>query len=92
MGSSNGKESACSVGALGLIPGKIPWRRAWNLTLAFCPGEFHGQRSLVGYSPRSLKETDMAEQLTLGCTCRLDTGNSGQPSLNDKYMNKNEQE
>ena len=28
-------------------------------------GEFHGQRSLVGYSPWGLKELDMTEQLTL---------------------------
>ena len=30
---------------------KIPWRRKWQPTLVFLPGEFHGQRSLVGYSP-----------------------------------------
>ena len=30
---------------------KIPWRRAWQPTTAFLPGESHGQRSLVGYSP-----------------------------------------
>jgi len=29
------------------------------------PGEFHGQRSLVGYSPWGCKESDMTEQLTL---------------------------
>ena len=29
----------------------IPWRRAWQPTPVFLPGEFHGQRSLVGYSP-----------------------------------------
>ena len=28
-----------------------PWRREWLPTLAFLPGEFHGQRSLAGYSP-----------------------------------------
>ena len=28
-----------------------PWRRAWQPTLVFLPGESHGQRSLVGYSP-----------------------------------------
>ena len=28
------------------------------------PGEFHGQRSLVGYSPQDHKELDMTEQLT----------------------------
>ena len=31
--------------------GKIPWRRKWQHTPVFSPGEFHGQRSLVGYSP-----------------------------------------
>ena len=28
------------------------------------PGEFHGQRSLVGYSPWGRKKSDMTEQLT----------------------------
>ena len=27
---------------------KIPWRRKWKPTPVFLPGEFHGQRSLVG--------------------------------------------
>ena len=31
--------------------GKIPWRREWLLTPVVLPGEFNGQRSLVGYSP-----------------------------------------
>ena len=30
---------------------KIPWRRAWQSTLVSLPGESHGQRSLVSYSP-----------------------------------------
>ena len=30
--------------------GKIPWRREWLSTVVFLPGEFHGQRSLVGYT------------------------------------------
>ena len=29
------------------------------------PGEFHGQRSLAGYSPWGRKESDMTERLTL---------------------------
>ena len=29
---------------------KIPWRRAWQPTPVFLPGEFHGQKSLEGYS------------------------------------------
>ena len=31
----------------------------------FLPGEFHGQRSLAGYSPWDHKESDTTEQLTL---------------------------
>ena len=31
--------------------GKIPWRREWQPTAVFLSGEFHGQRSLVSYSP-----------------------------------------
>ena len=32
-------------------------------TVVFLPGEFHGQNSLVGYSPWSHKDLDMTEQL-----------------------------
>ena len=47
-----------------LVPwvGKIPRRRrAWQPTLVFLPGESHGQRSLVVYSPKSCTESDMIE-------------------------------
>ena len=44
--------------------GKIPWTREWQPTTVFLPGEFHGQRSLVGYSPWGHKELDRTEQLT----------------------------
>ena len=40
---------------------KIPWSRKWQPTLVLLPGKFHGQRSLVGYSPRGHKESDTAE-------------------------------
>ena len=43
----------------------IPWRRKWQPTPVFLPGESHGQRSLAGYSPWHRKETDTTEQLTL---------------------------
>ena len=33
--------------------GKIPWRRTWQSTPVFLPGESHGQRCLAGYSPWS---------------------------------------
>ena len=45
--------------------GKIPWRRKWQPSPEFLPGEFHGQRILVGYSPWGHKESDMTERLTL---------------------------
>ena len=44
---------------------QIPWRREWLHTLVFLPGEFHGQRSLAGYSSRGCKELDTTEQLIL---------------------------
>ena len=43
---------------------KIPWRRECLATPVFLPGESHGQRSLVGYSPWNLKESDTTERLT----------------------------
>ena len=49
--------------------GKIPQRREWLPTPVFLPGEFHGQRSLVGYSPWGRKESDTAEQLPHICVC-----------------------
>ena len=55
-GSSDGKESACSVGDLGSIPGlgRSPGE-GWQPPPVFLPGEFHGQRSLAGYSPQVAK-------------------------------------
>ena len=48
--------------------GKIPWREACQPTPVFLPGESHGQRILVGYSPTGfsslplgLTELDMTE-------------------------------
>ena len=43
--------------------GKIPWRRKWQPTPVFLPEESHGQRSLIGYSPRGRKQSDMTERL-----------------------------
>ena len=48
--------------------GKIPWRRKWQSTPVFLPEGSHGQRSLVGYSPRGLKEPDTTERLHLTST------------------------
>ena len=57
----SGKEPACQT----LYPwvGKIPWRRKWQPTPVFLPGESHRQRSLVGYSPWSRKELDTTQRL-----------------------------
>ena len=53
---ASGKDPTCQCrrcGKHGLLPcfRKIPWRRKWQPTPIFVPGEFHGQRSLAGYSP-----------------------------------------
>ena len=62
-GDASGKEppaNAGDVGDSGLIAGvrRVPWRRAWQTTLVFLPGQFHGQRSLASYSPWGRKESD----------------------------------
>ena len=44
-----------------ILVGNIPWRKKWQLTPVFLSGKFHGKRSLVGYSPWGLKESDMTE-------------------------------
>ena len=59
-GGTSGKEPICQCRRLkrrGFDPwvGKIPWRRAWQATPVFLPGESHGQRSLAGYSPGACK-------------------------------------
>ena len=42
------------------------WRRKWQPTPVFLPGEFHGQRSLKGYSSWGGKESDRTERLSYG--------------------------
>ena len=56
-GGSDGKESACNAEDLGLIS----WRREQLTTPVLWPGEFHGERSLAGYSPWGRKELDTTE-------------------------------
>ena len=51
--------------------GKIPWRRAWQPTPVFLPGDSHGQRGLAGYSPRGHKGSDMTEQLSTAHGVRI---------------------
>ena len=66
LGGSDRKESACSVENLGSIPGleRAPGEGNGPPTVVFLPGESHGQRNLVGYSPWGHKESDTTEQLT----------------------------
>ena len=61
------KVSALNAGDLRFHPwfGKIPWRREWQPTPIFLPGEFHGQWSLAGHSPWDCKELHMTRRLTL---------------------------
>ena len=52
--SPSGEEPTCQCRRHRFNPcvGKIPWRRRWQPSPVFLPGESHGQRSLAGYSPR----------------------------------------
>ena len=69
------------------LVGKVPWRRKWQPTPALLPGESHGQRSLVGYSPRGGKESDTTQRLhftsviygiIICLTQQIDTGHVSQ--------------
>ena len=62
-GGSDGKESAYNAGDPGSVSGlgRSPGGGKWQPTPVFLPGEFHGQRSLVGYSPRGHKESDATD-------------------------------
>ena len=66
LSGTHGKESACQVRrckrhGFDFCVGKIPWRRTWQSTPVFLPGESQGQRILVGYSPRGCTESDRTE-------------------------------
>ena len=54
----SGKACACQCRRHRFHPWvrKILWRRKWQPTPVFLPGESHGQKSMVGYSPRGHKE------------------------------------
>ena len=47
--------------------GKIPWRRAWQLTPVFLPEESHGQRSLGATVTKS--RTQLKRLSVHRCTC-----------------------
>ena len=52
--------------------GKIPWRREWQPTPIFLPGESHGQRNLAGYSPwgRRRVRHDLETKQQQGCSTK----------------------
>ena len=65
-GGNSGKEPACRCGKcrrhrFSLWVGKIPWRRSWQPTPVFLPGESRGQGRLAGYGPQGPKESGMTE-------------------------------
>ena len=92
-GGPGGKECTCQCRRHkrpGFDPsvGKIPWRRKWQPTPVFLPGESHGQRSLAGYSPWGCKESDTIEAtehtfiylIGLAMACRIFSCNMWDPA------------
>ena len=66
-GGSDGKESACKkCRRPGFNPwvGKIPWRRKWQPTPVFLPGESPWPEEPAGYSPLRRKELDKTSRLS----------------------------
>ena len=61
-----GKASACNEGDPGSIlgSGRFPWRRKWLPFPVFLPGKYHGQRSLVQYTPWGRKESARLSDFT----------------------------
>ena len=61
-------KNLCAMQETGFEPcvGKMPWRRKWQPTPVFLPGESHGWRSLAGHSPLGHKESDTTETLHFG--------------------------
>ena len=65
----SGKESACQYRRCKFSPwvGKIPWRRKWQSTPGFLPGESHGQRNLKRYMGSQVRH-DWAHMQTSHCS------------------------
>ena len=60
-GGSDGKETAMQETWVLSLGWEDPYEKAMVPTSVFLPGEFRGQKNLVGYSPWSCKELDMTE-------------------------------
>ena len=68
QGGTSGKEPTCQCGRhkrLRFKPWvrKTFWRRAWQPTAVFLPGESHGQRSLAVHGSWGRKESDTRSNL-----------------------------
>ena len=54
---------------------KVPWRIAWQSTSVLLPGESHGQRSHMGYSPQGPKSrTGLSTVSQVACQDEDGTG------------------
>ena len=69
----------------GSISGSGRWRRTWQPTPVFLPGKFHGQRSLVGYSPLGCKESDITEHTLITIYCNKSCLNVDSVSITIPY-------
>ena len=69
----SGKESACQCRSHGFGPwlGKIPWRRNWQPTSVFLPGESHGRKSLVATVHGVAKSRTRLSDFTFFFSCFL---------------------
>ena len=88
-GGASGKEPACQCRKckrcrVGSWIRTIPWRRAWQHTPGFLPGEFHGQRSLTGYSPWGCKESNVTDAFTEGPVVRAPSFHCQRPGWRAK--------
>ena len=74
-GGSRVKNLPAKAGDTDSVPGlgKIPWRKKRQPIPVFLPGESHGQRSLVGYSPWGRKESDTTVRLSTHAHVALNT-------------------
>ena len=71
LGGAHRKEPTCQCRICkrcGFDPwvGQIPWRKGWQPTPVFLPGESHGWRILAGYSPWGRKESASLSDVWLG--------------------------
>ena len=66
-----------------------PWIRKWQPTPVFLPGEFHGQRSLVGYSPQVSKSQTRLSDFWFGSVSTLTNETSNVFFLWEEQVNQN---